>query len=73
MTKFEISSRTSGYTIGVYEAANVVEALDALAREGGFVDYEAYLASDIYDQDDAYTRHNLIADRVADLIIEEVN
>jgi len=57
MTKFEISSRTSGYTIGVYEAANVVEALDAMAREGGFLDYEAYLASDIYDRARLVHRH----------------
>ena len=70
--RYAITSRTSGYTIGVYDAANVVEALDAMAQEGGFASYDAYLASDLYDHDDAYTRHNLIADRVADLLIEEV-
>lgn len=37
--KYEISNTISGANLGVYDAASVTEALDAMARDAGYQDY----------------------------------
>lgn len=41
MTHYLITNTTSGANLGVYEGADEDEALDAMARDAGYSDYEA--------------------------------
>ena len=40
MTDYEISNKHSGMFLGVYEAEDEADALDVLARDAGYRDYE---------------------------------
>ena len=42
--KFEIYNVNAGEVLGVYEAPTVSAALDAMARDYGFADYNALIA-----------------------------
>lgn len=41
MSKFSIENSVSGASLGVYEGDTEAEALDAMARDAGYVDYAA--------------------------------
>ena len=51
MNKYQITNRTSGSDLGIYEAANEGEALESLARDAGYRDLD-HMAEVIGDDDD---------------------
>ncbi len=61
MTSYEIVN--FGEALGVYEASSPFEALDVMAREWGFADYNAVLAGYGISREDA----------IAELEINEVD
>ena len=51
MIKFQISNRTSGADLGVYEADDEAGALDAMARDAGYSDFsDLALVADFDDR-----------------------
>lgn len=53
MTKsFRIENSKSGADLGVYEGETVTAALDAMARDAGYADYDACCEATGADEDD---------------------
>jgi hypothetical protein len=41
MNKYQITNTISGVDLGIYEGNDCAEALDAMAQEAGYADYDA--------------------------------
>jgi hypothetical protein len=72
MTTFEISNQTSGYVLGTYEGATEMDALNALARDAGYDNWEASVLADTYDDDAPRDIAARLRDARADLLLVEV-
>jgi len=52
MKQYRIENRTSGVDLGAYEGETEQEALDAMARDAGYQNYEEAQATAPADDDD---------------------
>ena len=72
MAKFQITQKTSGQIIGTFEADDERGALDAMARDAGYEDFEDSVLGVRDGPDEIWTDAKIVEMEAEDLHIEEV-